>query len=44
MATTPRSRLRTYLLVEAGAVGLGYAVAVLRDGAPRTGGGSGPGR
>ena len=39
MATTPRSRLRTYLLVEAGAVGLGYAVAVLRDGAPRTGGG-----
>ena len=34
-----RSRLRTYLLVEAGAVVLGYAVAVLREGAPATGGG-----
>ena len=34
-----RSRLRTYLLVEAAAVALGYAVAVLRDGAPVTGGG-----
>jgi len=34
-----RSRLRTYLLVEAGAVGLGYGVAVLRDGAPASGGG-----
>jgi GAF domain-containing protein len=34
-----RSRLRTYLLVEAGAVALGYGVAVLRDGAPATGGG-----
>src|SRR5512132_4017199 len=34
-----RSRLRTYLLVEAGAVALGYAVAVLREGAPATGGG-----
>jgi GAF domain-containing protein len=32
-----RSRLRTYLLVEAAAVALGYAVAVLRDGAPVTG-------
>jgi GAF domain-containing protein len=37
MVTTSRSRLRTYLLVEAGAVGLGYAVAVLREGAPATG-------
>ena len=34
-----RSRLRTYLLVEAGAVVLGYTVAVLREGAPATGGG-----
>ena len=34
-----RSRLRAYLLAEAGAVGLGYGVAVLRDGAPATGGG-----
>jgi hypothetical protein len=34
-----RSRLRTYLLVEAAAVALGYGVAVLRDGAPVTGGG-----
>src|SRR5918995_6128142 len=34
-----RSRLRGYLVAEAGAVGLGYGVAVLRDGAPRTGGG-----
>jgi hypothetical protein len=34
-----RSRLRTYLLVEATAVALGYGVAVLRDGAPVTGGG-----
>jgi GAF domain-containing protein len=34
-----RSRLRTYLLVEAAAVALGYAVAVLRDGAPVSGGG-----
>ena len=34
-----RSRLRTWLVVEAGAVVLGYAVAVLRDGAPVTGGG-----
>jgi GAF domain-containing protein len=33
-----RSRLRTWLLLEAGAVALGYAVAVLRDGAPATGG------
>jgi GAF domain-containing protein len=32
-----RSRLRTWLLLEAGAVALGYAVAVLRDGAPATG-------
>jgi GAF domain-containing protein len=32
-----RSRLRTWLLLEAGAVTLGYAVAVLRDGAPATG-------
>jgi GAF domain-containing protein len=39
MVTTSRSRLRTYLLVEAGAVGLGYAAAVLREGAPATGGG-----
>jgi hypothetical protein len=29
-----RSRLRGLLLAEAGAVGLGYGVAVLRDGAP----------
>jgi GAF domain-containing protein len=34
MVTTPRSRLRTYLFLEAGAVGLGYLVAVLREGAP----------
>jgi GAF domain-containing protein len=34
-----RSRLRAYLLAEAGAVGLGYGVAVLRDGAPASGGG-----
>jgi GAF domain-containing protein len=34
-----RSRLRAYLLAEAGAVGLGYGAAVLRDGAPATGGG-----
>src|SRR5512133_2282200 len=34
-----RSRLRTYLLVEAAAVARGYAVAVLREGAPATGGG-----
>lgn len=34
-----RSRLWGYLVAEAGAVGLGYGVAVLRDGAPRTGGG-----
>jgi hypothetical protein len=34
-----RSRLRTWLLVEAGAVVLGYTVAVLRDGAPVSGGG-----
>jgi GAF domain-containing protein len=33
-----RSRLRTWLLLEAGAVALGYAVAVLRDGAPATSG------
>jgi GAF domain-containing protein len=33
-----RSRLRAYLLAEAGAVGLGYGVAVLREGAPATGG------
>jgi GAF domain-containing protein len=33
-----RSRLRTWLLLEAGAVALGYSVAVLRDGAPATGG------
>jgi GAF domain-containing protein len=33
-----RSRLRTWLLLEAGAVTLGYSVAVLRDGAPATGG------
>jgi GAF domain-containing protein len=31
-----RSRLRAYLVAEAGAVALGYAVAVLRDGAPAT--------
>src|SRR5215212_7698471 len=34
MVETPRSRLRTYLVLEAGAVGLGYLVAVLREGAP----------
>jgi GAF domain-containing protein len=34
-----RSRLRSYLLAEAGAVGLGYGAAVLRDGAPASGGG-----
>jgi GAF domain-containing protein len=39
MVTIPRSRLRTYLVLEAGAVGLGYLVAVLRDGAPGSGGG-----
>jgi hypothetical protein len=33
-----RRRLRTYLLVEAGAVAVGYGVAVLRDGAPATAG------
>jgi GAF domain-containing protein len=33
-----RSRLRAYLLVEAGAVALGYAVAVLRDGPPASAG------
>src|SRR5215216_6047831 len=33
-----RSRLRIWLLLEAGAVTLGYTVAVLRDGAPATGG------
>src|SRR5215213_3603970 len=38
MVETPRSRLRTYLVLEAGAVGLGYLVAVLRDGAPGSGG------
>jgi GAF domain-containing protein len=32
-----RSRLRGFLLAEAGAVGLGYGVAVLRDGAPVSG-------
>src|SRR5512133_2074134 len=34
-----RSRLRTHQLIEAAAVALGYAVAVLREGAPATGGG-----
>ena len=34
-----RSRLRTYQLIEAAAVAFGYAVAVLREGAPATGGG-----
>src|SRR5215203_816862 len=34
-----RGRLRAYLLAEAGAVALGYGVAVLRDGAPASGGG-----
>jgi hypothetical protein len=38
MVTTSRSRLRTYLVLEAGAVALGYLVAVLRDGAPGSGG------
>src|SRR4029453_13219418 len=38
MVTTPRGRLRTYLVLEAGAVALGYLVAVLRDGAPGSGG------
>jgi hypothetical protein len=33
-----RSRLRTYLLVEAAAVALGYGVVVLREGAPASGG------
>jgi GAF domain-containing protein len=33
-----RSRLRTYLLIEAAAVALGYGVVVLREGAPATGG------
>jgi hypothetical protein len=37
-AARRRSRLRTYLVVEAGAVALGYGVAVLRDGAPATAG------
>jgi GAF domain-containing protein len=37
MVETPRSRLRTYLLLEAGAVGLGYLVVVLREGAPGSG-------
>ena len=37
-AARRRSRLRTYLAVEAGAVALGYGVAVLRDGAPATAG------
>jgi GAF domain-containing protein len=35
-AARRRSRLRAYLVAEAGAVALGYAVAVLRDGAPAT--------
>jgi GAF domain-containing protein len=33
-----RSRLRTYLLIEAAAVALGYGVVVLREGGPATGG------
>ena len=33
-----RGRLRAYLLAEAGAVALGYGVAVLREGAPASGG------
>jgi GAF domain-containing protein len=33
-----RSRLRTYLLIEAAAVALGYGVVVLREGAPASGG------
>jgi GAF domain-containing protein len=33
-----RSRLRTYLLIEAVAVALGYGVVVLREGVPATGG------
>jgi GAF domain len=33
-----RSRLRTYLLIEAAAVALGYGVVVLREGAPAGGG------
>jgi hypothetical protein len=37
-AARRRSRLRTYLAVEAGAIALGYGVAVLRDGAPATAG------
>jgi GAF domain-containing protein len=35
-AARRRSRLRTYLVAEAGAVALGYGVAVLRDGGPAT--------
>jgi hypothetical protein len=35
-AARRRSRLRTWLLLEAGAVALGYAVAVLWDGLPAT--------
>ncbi|HEV8425658.1 MAG TPA: GAF domain-containing protein [Actinomycetes bacterium] len=35
-AARRRSRLRAYLVAEAGAVALGYTVAVLRDGAPAT--------
>jgi GAF domain len=34
-----RSRLRTYILIEATAVALGYGVVVLREGVPATGGG-----
>jgi GAF domain-containing protein len=37
-AARRRSRLRTYLVAEAGAVALGYGVAVLRDGGPATAG------
>jgi GAF domain-containing protein len=37
-AARRRGRLRTYLLVEAAAVALGYGVVVLRDGAPTTAG------
>jgi GAF domain-containing protein len=33
-----RSRLRTYLVIEAAAVALGYGVVVLREGVPATGG------
>ncbi|HTE71344.1 MAG TPA: hypothetical protein VK942_21770, partial [Actinomycetes bacterium] len=35
-AARRRSRLRAYLVAEAGAVALGYGVAVLRDGGPAT--------